>query len=95
MKLADTLRNLLIELGLPESHTAEDEGFAIAAEGRNEVSVQFNGIGRNGASTRREQTRRHAAALLELCSALSERRLALTLFLSPRNLALFVRADEQ
>jgi hypothetical protein len=66
----------------------------IAAEDGDEVSVQFYETERNGALPYPKLTRRYEAAFLRLCGILSRNRFTLTLFMSPRSLVLFVRAEE-
>jgi hypothetical protein len=69
------------------SHSAD-------VEGRDEVSLQYNDIEQEGASTRSAGLRRAKAEVFKCCNGLAERGYALTLIVSRRALLLFVRSEE-
>jgi hypothetical protein len=82
---ARILREILSDQGLSESFSATDdgdEGFYFVAEGAAEVTIYYNADG---------ETR--DIGLLKCCSAIAQHGFALTLFLSKRTSAIFVRDD--
>jgi hypothetical protein len=79
---ARTLREILCDQGLSESFSATDEGFYFVAEGAAEVTIYYNADGET-----------QNVGLLKCCSAIAQHGFALTLFLSKRTSAIFVRDD--
>jgi hypothetical protein len=77
------VRQILAERGLSESLGADDDGFYFVNEDAREFGICYNALGRNRAESR----------LLECCRALSQRGFTLSLFLSRRTSALFVRNE--
>lgn len=84
------LRLILADHGLSESLGADDEGFYFVAEDATEITISYNAMGQNRAAARARALRREAG-LLKCCRALAQRGFTLTLFLSERTSALFVR----
>lgn len=91
--MINMIRELFAERGLDESSQASEPGFYLMIEDVAEISIHYNDIERERASTRALPSNRTVATLLKLCSDLTPRGFALTLFLSPRMLALHVRDE--
>ncbi len=79
---ARILRKILSAQGFSESCSATEEGFYFVAEGATEVTIYYNAVG---------ETR--DVGLLKCSRAIAQHGFALTLFLSKRTSALFVRDD--
>jgi hypothetical protein len=75
------VRKILIEQGLCESRGVDDEGFYFVSEDAPEVGICYNALGRN------------ETGLLECCRVLAQRGFTLSLFLSARTSALYVRNE--
>jgi len=84
------LREILAAGGLRESLSADDEGFYFVAEDAAEISIYYNSIEQNRPAAR-VRAREGEAGLLKCCQTLAQRGFTLTLFLSGRTSALFVR----
>jgi hypothetical protein len=84
------LREILAGQGLRESVGTDDEGFYFVAEDAAEVSIYYNTIEQNRPAAA-ARARESEAGLLRCCQTLAQRGFTLTLFLSGRTSALFVR----
>jgi hypothetical protein len=74
------LREILSDQGLSESLSSSDEGYYFVAERAGEIAIYYNAVGEM-----------REAGLLTCCRALARRGLTLSLFLSERTSALFVK----
>jgi hypothetical protein len=74
-------REILAEWGLCESRGADEEGYYFLNEDAREFCICYNALGQN------------RVGLLECCRALAHRGLTLSLFLSTRTSALYVRNE--
>jgi hypothetical protein len=84
------LREILAGQGLRESLGTDDEGFYFVAEDAAEISIYYNTV-EPGRDDGRGRAPAGEAGLLTCCHALARRGFTLTLFLSGRTSALFVR----
>jgi hypothetical protein len=80
LRTAGMVREILSAQGLREAQSVADEGFYFEAEGASEITIVYNAV---------DESR--DTGLLKCCQALSQHGLTLTLFLSERTSALFVR----
>jgi hypothetical protein len=92
--MMELLRALLAEQGLFDSPSGACADVHVAIEGRDEVSVRYDRAEPAGSSSCLNRAIRRTDALLRVCSALGQRGYALTLFMSPRTVALYVRAGD-
>jgi len=79
---ARMLRKILSDQGFSESCSASEEGFYFVAEGATELTIYYNAAGEAG-----------DVGLLNCSRAIAHYGFALTLLLSKRTSALFVRDD--
>jgi hypothetical protein len=79
-KTTSISREILSDQGLSESWSAAEEGSYFVPEGATEVTVYYNAAGKT-----------RDVGLLKCCRAVAQHGFALTLFLSERTSALFVR----
>jgi len=84
------LREILAGQGLRESLSTDDEGFYFVAEDAAEVSIYYNASEQNRPAPP-ARARESEAGLLKCAQTLAQRGFTLTLFLSGRTSALFVR----
>ncbi len=90
----ELLRELLYQQGCFEAYSDKQDGFYLVIESADEVSVQYSVNERESGPKRWERMRHNEMALLGLCQALARTGgHAFTLFVSPRTLALHVRAE--
>ncbi len=89
------LRQIFAREGMRESCSAEQEGVFFTAEGRGEVSLQYNMPGHERFSHDAASFRKAKDDLLRCSSILAEQGFPVTLIVSPRTLALFVRSDPE
>jgi hypothetical protein len=92
--MVETLRALLAEQGLSDSPSGGCADVHVAIEGRDEVSVRYDRTEPVGSLRCAKRVIRREDALLRVCSALAQRGHPLTLFMSPRTVALYVRAGD-
>jgi hypothetical protein len=93
--MIETLREVLAQACGGESRAAGQEGIYFAIEGKNEVSLHYDGAEHEGLSLGAARSRKAKSDVLAACRILAERGYALTLVLSPRTLALYVRSETE
>ena len=91
--MVEQLREILEREGICGSCSADQEGIFIAIEGPDEVSLQYNLPEDTSASPTAASSRKARNDLVMCCSVIADVGLAVTLILSPRTLALFVRSE--
>jgi hypothetical protein len=91
--LVAQLREILEREGIRGSCSADQEGFFFAIEGPDEVSLQYNLSEDKSASPGATSSQKARNDLVRCCSVIADLGFAVTLILSPRTLALFVRSE--
>jgi hypothetical protein len=89
-ELSEIVRRVLVREGVRESRSDDEEGVFLVVESRSEVSLQYHTARRDGLLSV-DVPHRAQAEVLKCCAALARHGFALTLVLSPRTLALYVR----
>ena len=89
------LREILKREGICESFSAEQEGIFFAFEGRDEVSLQYHTSEHERVLLGDAAARKAKNDVLRCCSVLADHGFAITLVISPRTLALFVRSEAE
>jgi hypothetical protein len=87
------LRETLEREGIRGSCSADQEGVFFAIEGPDEVSLQYNMSEDKTASPAGASSQKARNDLVRCCSVIADLGFAVTLILSPRTLALFVRSE--
>jgi len=90
--VVSALREIFAREGMHESWSAEREGIFIILESHEEVSLQYNLPEPESFSSNAASYRKAKDQLVRCCSILAERGFLVTLIVSPRTLALFVRS---
>lgn len=83
------LRETLSAEGVPESRSADEEGYYFVVESRRDVSVHYHNP-RGGAATDVSASRPIHIGLLKCCDEMAMRGYTTTLILSPRTFALHI-----
>ncbi len=89
------LREIFAREGMRESCSAEQEGVFFTVEGREEVSVQYNMPEHERLLGDAASFRKAKDDLVRCVRILAEHGFPVTLIVSPRTLALFVRSDPE
>jgi len=87
------LREILEREGIRGSCSADQEGVFFAIEGPDEVSLQYNLSEDKSVSPGAASSQKARNDLVRCCSVIADLGFAVTLILSPRTLALFVRSE--
>jgi hypothetical protein len=93
--VVEQLRKILEREGIRGSCSADQEGIFFAIEGPDEVSLQYNLSEDKSASPTAASSRKARNELVRCCSVIADFGFAVTLILSPRTLALFVRSEDE
>jgi len=91
--VVEQLREILAREGIRASSSADQEGIFFAIEGPDEVSLLYNLSEDKNASPIAASFQMARNDLVRCCSVIADLGFAVTLILSPRTLALFVRSE--
>jgi hypothetical protein len=92
---AAALREIFAREDMRESCSAEQEGMFFSFEGHDEVALQYNIPEHERVAPAATSIRKAKDDLVRCCSILAEQGFPVTLIVSPRTLALFVRFDPE